>query len=55
MEDTYQKLLYDLYYIKNWSLSLEIQTIFKTAIVMVGRKGVMICIEIILITALIKS
>jgi len=40
MEDTYQKLMYDLYYIKNWSLSLEIKTIFKTAMVMIGRKGV---------------
>ena len=39
MEDTYQKLMYDLYYIKNWSLWLEIKTIFKTAMVMVGRKG----------------
>jgi len=39
MEDTYQKLMYDLYYIKNWSLSLEIKTIFKTAMVMIGRKG----------------
>ena len=39
LEDTYQKLMYDLYYIKNWSLWLEIKTIFKTALVMVGRKG----------------
>ena len=39
LEDTYQKLMYDLYYIKNWSLSLEIKTILKTAMVMVGRKG----------------
>jgi len=39
LEDTYQKLMYDLYYIKNWSLWLEIKTIFKTAMVMVGRKG----------------
>jgi len=39
LEDTYQKLMYDLYYIKNWSLWLEIKTIFKTVMVMVGRKG----------------
>ena len=39
LEDTYQKLMYDLYYIKNWSLWLEIKTIFKTIWVMVGRKG----------------
>ncbi|GAB6045597.1 hypothetical protein JCM11957_11950 [Caminibacter profundus] len=39
LEDTYQKLMYDLYYIKNWSIWLEIKTIFKTIWVMVGRKG----------------
>ena len=38
-EDAYQKLMYDLYYIKNWSIALEIKTIFKTVWVMVGRKG----------------
>ena len=40
LEDTYQKLMYDLYYIKNWSLWLEIKTIFKTIWVMCGGKGV---------------
>jgi len=39
LEDTYQKLMYDLYYIKNWSLWLEIKTIFKTVWVMIGGKG----------------
>ena len=39
LEDTYQKLMYDLYYIKNWSLWLEIKTIFKTIWVMIGGKG----------------
>ena len=38
-EDAYQKLMYDLYYIKNWSIWLEIKTIFKTVWVMIGRKG----------------
>jgi len=38
-EDARQKLMYDLYYIKNWSLWLEIKTIFKTIWVMVGGKG----------------
>ena len=38
-EDAYQKLMYDLYYIKNWSLWLEIKTVFKTVMVMIGRKG----------------
>jgi len=39
LEDTYQKLMYDLYYIKNWSLWLEIKTALQTALVMVGKKG----------------
>ena len=39
LEDTYQKLMYDLYYIKNWNLWLEIKTIFKTVWVMIGGKG----------------
>ena len=39
LEDTKQKLMYDLYYIKNWSLWLEIKTIFKTIMVVIGKKG----------------
>jgi lipopolysaccharide/colanic/teichoic acid biosynthesis glycosyltransferase len=39
IEDTKQKLMYDLYYIKNWSLMLEIKTIFKTIAVVLGRRG----------------
>ena len=39
IEDTLQKLMYDLYYIKNWSLWLEIKTAIKTALVMIGEKG----------------
>jgi lipopolysaccharide/colanic/teichoic acid biosynthesis glycosyltransferase len=39
LEDTRQKLMYDLYYIKNWSLLLEIKTIFKTINVVLGKKG----------------
>ncbi|AZV47315.1 sugar transferase [Nautilia sp. PV-1] len=39
-EDAYQKLLYDLYYIKNWSFWLEMKTIFKTILVMFGKKGI---------------
>jgi lipopolysaccharide/colanic/teichoic acid biosynthesis glycosyltransferase len=31
LKDTRQKLMYDLYYIKNWSLKLEFLIIFKTA------------------------
>jgi lipopolysaccharide/colanic/teichoic acid biosynthesis glycosyltransferase len=40
VEDARQKLMYDLYYIKHWSLWLEIKTIFKTIGVVFGRKGV---------------
>ncbi len=39
IEDTRQKLMYDFYYIKNWSLGLEIKTIIKTILVMLGKKG----------------
>ena len=37
--DTKQKLMYDLYYIKHWSLWLELKTIAKTFLVVVGKKG----------------
>ena len=40
LEDTRQKLMYDLYYIKNWNLWLEIKTIFKTIAVVLGKKGI---------------
>ncbi|MGM0609313.1 MAG: sugar transferase [Candidatus Muiribacteriota bacterium] len=39
-EDAKQKLMYDLYYIKYWSLWLEIKVIFKTIKVVLGKKGV---------------
>lgn len=39
LEDTKQKLMYDLYYIKNWSLWLEITIIWETIIVMIRAKG----------------
>jgi exopolysaccharide biosynthesis polyprenyl glycosylphosphotransferase len=38
--DAQQKLMYDLYYIKNWSLWLELKTIWKTVKVILYRKGV---------------
>ncbi|WP_367889827.1 sugar transferase [Campylobacter sp. CCUG 57310] len=37
--DAKQKLMYDLYYIKHWSLWLEISTIIKTVLVVLGKKG----------------
>ena len=39
-EDAKQKLMYDLYYIKHWSLLLELKVIWKTVLVVVGRRGV---------------
>ena len=39
IEDTKKKLEYDLYYIKNWSLWLEIKTIIKTVLVVLGKQG----------------
>ena len=38
-EDARQKLMYDLYYIKHWSLWLEIETIVRTIGIVLGRKG----------------
>ena len=40
--DTYdaeQKLMYDLYYIKNWSVWLELEICFKTFLVILDKKG----------------
>ena len=39
-DDTRQKLMYDLYYIKHWSLSLELKVIYKTILVVLGKKGI---------------
>ena len=39
-EDTRQKLMYDLYYIKYWSLWLDIQVIYKTILIVLARKGI---------------
>ncbi|MBD3808617.1 MAG: sugar transferase, partial [Epsilonproteobacteria bacterium] len=40
IEDTRQKLMYDLYYIKYWSIWLELKIVWKTAMTVIGRKGV---------------
>ena len=37
--DARHKLMYDLYYIKNWSLLLELKIILLTIVVILGRKG----------------
>ncbi len=39
-KDAKQKLMYDLYYIKHWSLWLEVKTIWKTIKVVINRRGV---------------
>lgn len=38
--DTKQKLMYDLYYIKHWSVWLEIKTILKTILIITNKKGI---------------
>ncbi len=38
-EDAKQKLMYDLYYIKHWSLWLECKVIWKTVLVVLNKKG----------------
>ena len=40
IEDTRQKLMYDLYYIKHWSMALELKIVWMTAMTVVGKKGV---------------
>ena len=39
VEDAKQKLMYDLYYIKHYSLWLDIKIIWKTIMVVLGKKG----------------
>ncbi len=39
LEDTKQKLMYDLYYIKHWNIILECKVIWKTILVVVRKKG----------------
>lgn len=40
IEDTRQKLMYDLYYIKYWNIWLEIKTVYKTIWVVLKKMGV---------------
>jgi len=37
-EDARQKLMYDLYYIKNWSIILEFKVVWKTIFVVFGKR-----------------
>lgn len=36
--DAHQKLMYDLYYIKNWNLALELKVIWKTTLFVMTKK-----------------
>lgn len=38
-EDARQKLMYDLYYIKHWSILLDLEVLVRTVGVVIGRKG----------------
>jgi exopolysaccharide biosynthesis polyprenyl glycosylphosphotransferase len=40
IKDTYKKLQYDLYYVKNMSFLLDISIFFKTIMTMLRRKGI---------------
>ena len=40
IEDARQKLMYDLYYIKHWSIVLEMKVIWKTVMVVLNKQGV---------------
>lgn len=39
-QDAKQKLMYDLYYIKYWNILLELKVVWKTILVVLGKKGV---------------
>ena len=38
LEDAEQKLMYDLYYIKNWNMKLELEIMWKTALLVLTKK-----------------
>jgi lipopolysaccharide/colanic/teichoic acid biosynthesis glycosyltransferase len=40
IEDTRQKLMYDLYYIKYWNIWLELKIVWKTAMTVINKKGI---------------
>lgn len=40
IEDTRQKLMYDLYYIKYWNIFLECKVVWKTILVVLGKQGI---------------
>ncbi len=40
LDDTKQKLMYDLYYIKYWDIELELKIVWMTAMTVLGKKGI---------------
>jgi lipopolysaccharide/colanic/teichoic acid biosynthesis glycosyltransferase len=40
IEDTRQKLMYDLYYIKYWNIGLELKIVWETAMTVLKKKGI---------------
>ena len=40
VEDAKQKLMYDLYYIKNWNIWLELKIVWMTAMTVIKKKGI---------------
>jgi lipopolysaccharide/colanic/teichoic acid biosynthesis glycosyltransferase len=38
-EDAVEKLMFDLYYIKNWSFWLELEIGLRTVMIMLRKKG----------------
>jgi lipopolysaccharide/colanic/teichoic acid biosynthesis glycosyltransferase len=40
ISDARHKLMYDLYYIKNWSLKLELEIILRTAWTIISKRGI---------------
>ncbi len=40
IEDARQKLMYDLYYIKNWSIWFEFKIVWKTAMTVIKKSGI---------------
>jgi lipopolysaccharide/colanic/teichoic acid biosynthesis glycosyltransferase len=40
LDDARQKLMYDLYYIKNWNILLDIKIIIKTVLIVLNKKGI---------------
>jgi len=39
LNDTKQKLMYDLYYIKYWNIKLELKIVWMTAMTVIGKRG----------------